>query len=74
MENVRLIETEGHPLVYADGYTPQASLPCFAMGTTMCSHPILWTNGSRRHLSLQSGMAISMLAALWTTRDRSGHR
>ena len=37
MENVEIIPTKGHPLIYATGCTPPASRPCCAMRTTTCS-------------------------------------
>jgi len=47
MEHVRLIETKGHPMVYATGFMPQGNQPRSSMVTTTCSRPIRWMNGFR---------------------------
>ena len=48
MENVEVIKTAGHPLVYADWLHAAGKPTCLATGITMCSRPIRSTSGSRR--------------------------
>jgi hypothetical protein len=64
-EKVELIDTAGHPLVYAE-WLKAASKP-----TVLCyGHLIHWMNGKPRLLSPPSAMATFTLEAQWTTRAR----
>ena len=75
MENVEVIPTKGHPLVYADWlHAPGKPTVLVLRRTTTCSRPIRSTNGSRRPSSPPSATAISTPAARSTTKASCGCR
>ena len=71
LENVRVIETPGNPVVYADWVHADVHRPFSSTGTTTFSPSTQLTNGNHRRLRRLSAMERSMLGERPTTRDRS---
>ena len=72
MENVEIIQTKGHPLIYADWLHAPGKPTVLCTRITTCSRPIRSTNGSHRLSSPPSATTISMPAARWMTKASSG--
>ena len=73
MENVEIIPTKGHPLMYADWlHAPGKPDRAVLRALTMCSRPIRWMSGCLRRLSPPSATTTSTPAARSTTKASSG--
>ena len=73
-ENVEVIPTNGHPLVYADWLHAPANRRRCVTRTTTFSRPIRSTSGRRLRSSRPSATTISTRAAPSTTKASSGCR
>src|ERR1022692_2920334 len=70
MENVEIIPTAKHPLVYADWMHAPGKPTVLCYATTTCSRPIRWKNGTARPSSRPCATATSMDAAPRTIKAR----
>jgi hypothetical protein len=70
LENVEIIPTQKHPLVYADWLHAPENRLFSATATTMSSRPIRSNCGKRLRLNRPSGMATSTPADRPTTRGK----
>src|SRR5258707_15894540 len=72
MNNVELIPTKGHPLLYADWLNAPGKPTVLMYAHYDVQPPIHSTSGRRLHSNRQSAMATSMPAARWTIKASCG--
>ena len=72
MENVEVIPTKGHPLLYADWLHAPGKPTVLMYAHYDVQPPIRWTNGTLRRLSRLNATTTSTPAARWTTKASCG--
>jgi acetylornithine deacetylase/succinyl-diaminopimelate desuccinylase-like protein len=72
MENVELISTKGHPLLYADWLHAPGKPTVLMYAHFDVQPPDRWMSGFRRRSSRQSAIPTSMRAARSTTKANCG--